>query len=670
MPTPLARRGASRRLIVSFVLVLLVPATAVVWLGARLVEQDRALASRQLRERRESAADRVIAGLEQALASTERQLVSGAADAMIRRDDNAVRVTLTANAIEVVPASRLLYVPSLPPAPAEPIDAFEAGEALEFRAKDYRAAAIAFRALARSPSALVRAGALLRLARIERKLNHADSALAVYADLARVSDVRVSGLPADLVARRAQCQLLEQLGRTADLREHARSLQADLLAARWPIDRGTFGAYSDQLAGWLGTAPALPADRDALSAAAEWIWQQWTDAPRREFQTAGRRVRRFGAVTVGVLWQPLGDGLVVLLAGPAFQQREWFQAPQSMLDARGLHIALADDDGRAVLGTVPTADEPAVERRAAAVTRLPWTVFVGSADNNADLDEIAGRRRLLLAGLALLVGLVVAGGYVIVRAVSREFAVAQLQSDFVAAVSHEFRTPLTSLRQFTDLLNDHPDLPAAKRRTFYQAQARATERLRRLVESLLDFGRMEAGARPYRLERQPVAPLVRRIVDDFRQDATPDGFTIEASIDTDDAAIDVDPDAFTRALWNLLENAVKYSGSARVVRGNAAVAHDGVTIDVRDGGLGIPRDEQEQIFKKFVRGASSRVHGIKGTGIGLAMVRHIVEAHGGTVSVESAPGQGSTFTIALRSDDPPEGGHHLPIATTVRGVRL
>jgi signal transduction histidine kinase len=402
---------------------------------------------------------------------------------------------------------------------------------------------------------------LLRLARIERKLNHADNALAAYADLARVSDVRVSGLPADLVARRARCGCSSSSDGPRLSATKRGLCRPTSWPARWPIDRGTFAAYSEQLAGWLGTAPALPPDRDALSAAAEWIWQQWTDANGREFQTAGRRARRFGAVSVVVLWQPLGDRLVVLLTGPQFQQREWFQAPQSALDARGLRVTLADDDGQAVLGTVASADTPAVEQRAAALTHLPWTVFVGSADNNADLDEIAGRRRLLLAGLALLVGLVVAGGYVIVRAVSREFAVAQLQSDFVAAVSHEFRTPLTSLHQFTDLLNDNPDLPAAKRRTFYQAQARATERLRRLVESLLDFGRMEAGGTgPYRLERQPVAPLVRTIVDGLSARCDADGFTIEASIDTGDAAIDVDPDAFTRAVWNLLDNAVKYSG--------------------------------------------------------------------------------------------------------------
>jgi signal transduction histidine kinase len=528
----------------------------------------------------------------------------------------------------------------------EPTAAFEVGEALEFRAKDYPGAAAAFRALSTSPSAAVRAGALLRLARTSRKAGRTDEALRVYADLAHLPDARLSGLPADLVARRARCVLLEELGRTTELGEEARSLQADLFAARWPIDRGTFLAYSEQIDHWVGAAETMPEEREALSAAAEWIWRQWADSDRGEFHATGRRALRFAGVGVTILWRSSGDRLVVLVAGPRFQQREWFDAPRSPLGARGLRVALADADGQAVLGTLPT-DISATERRTSAVTSLPWTIFVGSADAIADLDELAGRRRLLLAGLALLVGLVIAGGYFTVRAASREFAVAQLQSDFVSAVSHEFRTPLTSLRQFTDLLTDDPDLPAGKRRTFYQAQTRATERLRRLVESLLDFGRMEAGARPYRLARVSTAPLVGGIVEDFRRDGTPDGFIIEASINDESGAVDVDPDAFGRALWNLLDNAVKYSGSSRTVSVNVEARDGAVAIGVRDRGLGVPRDEQDEIFKKFVRGSASRAHGIKGTGIGLAMVRHIVEAHGGTVRVESTPGEGSTFTIVL-----------------------
>ena len=233
MVTPRAWLGASRRLILSFVLVLLVPAAAVVWLGVRLIEQDRALASRQLRERLESAADRLTAGLDQAVSSTERRLDGDPTRLPIQPDDDAVVVTLRPNGIEAYPRDHLLYVPAIPPGPAEPTDAFEAGEALEFRAQDYQGAAAAFRALAASPSAAVRAGALLRLARTLRKTGRADEALRVYADLARITEARLSGLPADLVTRRARFTLLQELGRDAELNAEARSLHTDLLAARF-----------------------------------------------------------------------------------------------------------------------------------------------------------------------------------------------------------------------------------------------------------------------------------------------------------------------------------------------------------------------------------------------------------------------------------------------------
>jgi signal transduction histidine kinase len=177
---------------------------------------------------------------------------------------------------------------------------------------------------------------------------------------------------------------------------------------------------------------------------------------------------------------------------------------------------------------------------------------------------------------------------------------------------------------------------------------------------------MEAGARPYRLERLSTAPLVRDIVEDFRRDGAPDGFTIEASINDDSGAVDVDPDAFARALWNLLDNGIKYSGSSRTVSVNVEVRDGSVAIRVRDRGLGIPQHEHDEIFKKFVRGTTSRAHGIKGTGIGLAMVRHIVEAHGGTVRVESAPGEGSTFTIALPAASTGGGLYTSPVKADER----
>jgi signal transduction histidine kinase len=281
---------------------------------------------------------------------------------------------------------------------------------------------------------------------------------------------------------------------------------------------------------------------------------------------------------------------------------------------------------------------------------LPWDIALVNANPEAVLNQFAQRRRLMMMGLAMLALLVVAASYFIGRAVSRELAAARLQTDFVSAVSHEFRTPLTSMRQFTEMLVEDESLSPEKRRAFYGAQDRATRRLSRLVESLLDFGRMEAGARPYRLERLDAGRLVRATAEEFKQETNPTNLVMECTVPDEGPAVKADREALAQAIWNLLDNAVKYSGNSPVVHVEVEAGNP-VAIRVRDQGFGILPSERNRILRKFVRGSSAKACGVKGTGIGLAMVKHIVDAHAGKVLVESEPGKGSTFTILLPSGE-------------------
>jgi len=337
-----------------------------------------------------------------------------------------------------------------------------------------------------------------------------------------------------------------------------------------------------------------------------------------------------------------------MVAGPGYQKSQWFDPLFHRPDLGNLRVGLKDSDSTPVFGSQRPSGPTTL--RAASTTGLPWDVFLANSDLKADLGQFAQRRQLMMAGLAILALLVIAASYLIARAVRRELAAAQLQSDFVSAVSHEFRTPLTSMRQFTEMLVEDDNLPAEKRHAFYLAQERATRRLSRLVESLLDFGRMEAGARPYRLEPLDAGRLAQNGVDEFRQEANSDGFVIECTVPEERAMINGDREALAQALWNLLDNAVKYSGESRTVRVEVEAGRR-VSIRVLDQGFGIPPSERDQILHKFARGSGATAHGIKGTGIGLAMVKHIVDAHGGKVLIDSEPGKGSTFTIQL-----PAGG--------------
>ena len=316
-----------------------------------------------------------------------------------------------------------------------------------------------------------------------------------------------------------------------------------------------------------------------------------------------------------------------------------------------MRLALTGAGGQTVFGALPPPSER-VAVRPAAVTALPWTAHVSAADTTALASGVAARRRLLLAGLSVLAVLLAVSGGFVARSLTRELAVARLQSEFVASVSHEFRSPLTSIRQLTSMLAQGRLPSEEQRQRSYAFLADETGRLERLVEGLLDFGLMEAGQARYRLEPSDARDVVRDTVDAFRATVASRGYQVELSLPDAACAILADRDALERAIWNLLDNAVKYSPAGRTVWVDVAPRGERVAITVRDAGMGISPAEQDLIFQKFVRGANSSHAGIKGTGIGLAMVKHIVAAHGGEITLASAPGEGSRFTISIPLEQP------------------
>jgi signal transduction histidine kinase len=187
----------------------------------------------------------------------------------------------------------------------------------------------------------------------------------------------------------------------------------------------------------------------------------------------------------------------------------------------------------------------------------------------------------------------------------------------------------------------------SRKQQAYTFLDRETTRLQRLVEDLLDFGRMESGRKQYRIDTCDAFELVRAAIADVSEQAAADGFRVEIKLDPAPASVRADEEAFRRAVRNLLENAMKYSPVCRTVWVDGAVTDHKVTISVRDQGMGIEAAEQVQIFQKFVRGDAAKRAGIKGTGIGLAMVQQISDAIGGEIRLESEPGVGSTFTLVL-----------------------
>ena len=257
-----------------------------------------------------------------------------------------------------------------------------------------------------------------------------------------------------------------------------------------------------------------------------------------------------------------------------------------------------------------------------------------------------------LAFLLLLAAVLLAGTWMLYRNVRREVELARIKSDFVSNVSHELRTPLAMIRMYAETLEMGRVQSDDQRHRYYRVISQESLRLTNLINNILHFSHIESGGKRYRLAPTDLNEVVRDVVE--RYAFTLDQQAYELDIRLDDAlpSVSGDTGAMAEALINLIDNAVKYGGAANYIGITTGRGTEGVFVAVEDRGDGIPAEEHEKIFDAFYRAASSLVHDTKGTGLGLALVRHIMAAHGGAVTVDSRPGRGSRFHLYFRAAEP------------------
>jgi signal transduction histidine kinase len=269
-------------------------------------------------------------------------------------------------------------------------------------------------------------------------------------------------------------------------------------------------------------------------------------------------------------------------------------------------------------------------------------------------EQVARNYFFVNLTLTVLLIAIVAGAVVLsLRAAGRELRLSEMKTDFVSNVSHELRTPLASIRVFGELMRigrvDDPD----KIHEYGELIESESRRLTQLVNNILDFEKFELGQKTYSVETVDPVRLVDEALAAFVPQARQQGFEVGFNRPNGPVpTVSVDPGAVSQAILNLLDNAVKYSGDSRKVLVRVDRGVGNVRISVEDFGIGIPADEHAQIFTRFHRVSTSLVHDVKGSGLGLALVKYIVEAHGGRVTLTSTPGSGSTFTIHLPTANP------------------
>ena len=307
-------------------------------------------------------------------------------------------------------------------------------------------------------------------------------------------------------------------------------------------------------------------------------------------------------------------------------------------------VVILDEVARPIYGD-PQPPTPFQYEEAFGKTLYAWRIQI-TPRNVQELRAQADTERLLGVLLVPVSTVIIALGLGVVwLSVRAERRASQMKSDFIANVSHELKTPLSLIRMFGELLMTGKHKGEGMTREYGGIITRESERLAHLIDNVLDFARLERGKASYNFAEGRLEEVVERALDVYRHRIEKEKLRLTTEIEPNLPPVRMDENAMTLVLLNLVDNAVKYAGEAGEVVVRLRRAPGAVALSVVDHGTGIAPDEQRRIFDRFYRATSARARNVRGSGIGLALVKHIAEAHGGRVEVESAPGRGSTFTV-------------------------
>jgi two-component system, OmpR family, phosphate regulon sensor histidine kinase PhoR len=262
-------------------------------------------------------------------------------------------------------------------------------------------------------------------------------------------------------------------------------------------------------------------------------------------------------------------------------------------------------------------------------------------------QDVRNRRRTNLFFIILSMSLIFISLAIIYGAWRRDRQLRQLKEDFIGNVSHELKTPLSLIRMFSEILVTGRIKDESKKSDYFRIIHNESDRMSRLINNLLDFANLGRGIHSGHFEKTNIAQLVAKAFEAYRYEIQKDGFQVNLETHPDIPDSFADPNAITMAFFNLLDNSVKYSGDQKQIDVRVERANGFIALTVIDKGIGIPLSEQQKIFDKFYRGSEPSVRRIRGSGIGLAITKHVAEMHGGEVLVESEPGKGSTFTLRI-----------------------
>ena len=693
-----------KRLITIFLLTIFLPSISLSIFGIRAIRNERFRLAKQLENEHKRAAEFLksqIGSQFEELGSILQNLVRSRA--FLQSDDAGIKNILHAQLAEH-PLVEHAFVafkgeeplfPLFQPVPGGISASYvltleenlqvrlKKAEAYEFDERNYRSAISLYRRLAdQSSNKDFRAQMLANISRCLMKAEDYTGAIQNYRRICEdyPESFTSTGLPLALVSRLQAASCLRKLGEYLSALQSSLDLYKDILRIRWHLREAQFRTYAsltedliDEIFSEIQDNLSLEEYKkefDRLKSLHQKRLEQWLvikdikqeiipelrkmedpsvyrTNPLQYSKTIKDRTFLISAVqipdsseahAVGMLGVKVSDKYLIDDVLPDTIKSFQFDI------ATG--VGISHLGGRVLLGKKNHSTELETVTEFFEDNFPPWRIEFYRSKTWA-LGTLDIKRNFYFWTILTLVVVLIFGGVLISRTIAHEMAVLKLKSDFVSSVSHEFKSPLTSIKALTDRLQEGKVKDSEKMQQYFSLITQDVDRLTRLVRNILDFSKIEEGKKEYEFVETDVAQLVTEQVEDFKKEEFSKGLEIQAQISEDIPCIEIDKEAFSQALNNLLDNAVKFSPDKKEIVVNVRKDNTNVFIEVKDRGIGIPPHELDKIFDKFYQGRNTLRQSVKGTGLGLTLVKHTVEAHGGRIAVKSQIGEGSTFSISL-----------------------
>jgi len=692
-----------RKLIIIFLLTIFLPSVALSIFGVRAIRNERFRLAQQLQEEHRRAAAFLKNQINSRFENVELTLRNLVQNPSFReknygsikealnnqfKDDRLVELVFLAYKDEeplfplFQPFFRREKPPTLFPPDSTQRDRLEGAQRMEFsRNSFFKAAALYEQVLSGSKDRDLQAQMLNNMARCYTKLKEYDKAILYYSRVCQEYPqcTTPSSLPLDLIAKVQIVKCYRNKGADEIFMTTGLEVYRNILQRQWYLDADQFNTYSSMLEKDLSdylTMDEGDSKNDGytqefaqLKELRRKLNEQWEVVKNVKSSILPELQRRLNPNPASA-FDPFRhsrtidqkDYLVVVSAVPQDEKK-------GVLGLLGVKIDngyLLNQEINRILNDFPFSQDASFSVSTLSGRNLseygnpssgnsiaaayfeesfpPWRIdSFSTAKGNLGVMDL--RKSFYFWTILTILVLLTFGAVLVVRTVAHEEEVIRAKSDFVSSVSHELKTPITSIKILMERLQQGKVKSLDKLQEYYSIISQDADKLSSLVRNVLDYSKVDAGRRQYFFQKTDLAQLVQEEIGSFKRDKIDAGIKIDTRIAQDIPCLDIDREACSLALNNLLENAAKFSPGQKAIFVDVRREAENARVDVRDKGMGIDPGEIDKIFDKFYQGKNAARQSLRGTGLGLTLVKHVMDAHGGKVLVRSEPGQGSTFSL-------------------------